>query len=63
MEDVRSGPSKGKVVMDKLGDPRYADGAWQKVERIFNLYNGERINIHFVRDVAKKLADDFKVKW
>lgn len=26
MDQVRSDPSKGKVIADKIGDPRYGDG-------------------------------------
>ena len=60
MKSVKSNPFTGKVIMTNLKDTRLPNGA-VKMSQQFNTFRG-KIEIHYIKDVAKKIFFDFKFK-
>ena len=60
MKSVKSNPSVGNVIMTNLKDPRLPIGA-VKMSQQFNTFRG-KIEIHYIKDVAKNIFFDFKFK-
>ena len=60
MKSVKSNPSAGKVIMTNLKDTRLPNGA-VKMSQQFNTFRG-KIEIHYIKDVAKNIFFDFKFK-
>ncbi len=63
LEETMSNPTAGKKLPIAIADKRWnvRDG-WIKMQRYYNLYNGEKFEIHYVINESMKLMDDFKFK-
>ena len=61
MESVKSNPSAGRMIINKLSDPRLpAD--YSKFAQNFETIRG-KIEIHYVGNKVRKVFTDFKFKF
>ena len=57
LEQVKSNPlENSKVIMEKLGDPRWKNNGWEKRAVYVN-----GVDIHYLYNPSQNLFDDFKI--
>ncbi len=58
MEAVQSNPMSGKVILNKLNDPRFNNCV--KMQQVFDDTSIGKITIHYVADIPNQKFYDFK---